>query len=252
MGALEGKIAFVTGASGGIGRTIALRIAEEGGDVALFARNAERLQETAEMVEALGRKAQCFPADVSDAAASKEAVNAALEAFGRVDVLVNNAGVTRDGLFMRMSESDWDDVMNINLKGVFNFSQAVTRTMMKQKSGSIISITSIIGLIGNAGQCNYAASKAGIIGFTKSLARSCITNIRRKTLSLTPQRFDHSSSLLQPFGITSEKRNIAALFSNSKCNSTTNSPGRTGHKCNFPIKSTHISLPYFSLTKHPL
>ena len=184
MGALEGKIAFVTGASGGIGRTIALRIAEEGGDVALFARNAERLQETAEMVEALGRKAQCFPADVSDAAASKEAVNAALEAFGRVDVLVNNAGVTRDGLFMRMSVSDWDDVMNINLKGVFNFSQAVTRTMMKQKSGSIISITSIIGLIGNAGQCNYAASKAGIIGFTKSLAKELASrNIRANAVA---------------------------------------------------------------------
>ncbi len=184
MGVLDGKIGFITGASAGIGRTIAIRMAEEGADVALFARNAERLQETADAVSALGRTAHCYPVDVSQTEAVKAVVKEALEAFGRVDVMVNNAGITRDMLFMRMKESDWDDVMSINLKGVFNFSQAVTRPMMKQKDGVIISITSIIGLIGNPGQCNYAASKAGIVAFTKSIAKELASrNIRANAVA---------------------------------------------------------------------
>lgn len=171
MGKLDGKIAIVTGAGRGIGRAIAAGLAQEGADLALCGRQVEPLNETATEVQALGRRALVVSTDVGDAAAVDAFVNQVVAHFGRVDVMVNNAGVTRDKLLIRMTDEDWDEVLRINLKGAFLFARAVARPMMKQRAGSIIQVSSIIGLIGNAGQCNYAASKAGLIAMTKSLAK---------------------------------------------------------------------------------
>jgi 3-oxoacyl-[acyl-carrier protein] reductase len=171
MGALEGKTALVTGAARGIGQAIARKLAVEGCDVALCDLKAEWLTETVGLIEAAGRKAKCFEADVSNAAAVEAVVSGVVEAFGKVDILVNNAGITKDTLMVRMSEQDWDAVLSVNLKGTFLFTKAVARPMMKQRSGAIVNVASIIGLIGNAGQCNYAASKAGVIALTKSAAK---------------------------------------------------------------------------------
>jgi 3-oxoacyl-[acyl-carrier protein] reductase len=171
MGLLTGKTALVTGASKGIGRSIALRFAEEGADVAFtFLSSVEKGAELEEELKKFGIKAKGFRSDASDFKAAEELVNQVVSEFGKLDVLVNNAGITRDNLLMRMSEEHWDEVININLKSCFNTVKAATRTMMKAKSGSIINITSVVGVKGNAGQANYAASKAGIIGFTKSVA----------------------------------------------------------------------------------
>lgn len=171
MGQLENQVAVVTGAGRGIGRAIALRFAAEGADVAVVSRTAENSEKVAGEVRALGRKAWAYAVDVSDAAAVNAAAEKILADAGKADILVNNAGVTRDGLLMRMSDEDWDTVLNTNLKGAFLFTKAFARSFIKQRSGRIINIASIIGLIGNAGQCNYAASKAGLIGFSKSAAR---------------------------------------------------------------------------------
>lgn len=171
MSALAGKVAVVTGAGRGIGRAIALRFAAEGADVVCVSRTADNAARVADEVRAAGRKAWAQAVDVADGAAVSAAAEQALAEAGKVDILVNNAGVTRDGLLMRMSEADWDAVLNTNLKGAFHFTRALTRSFLKQRSGRIINIASVIGLIGNAGQCNYAASKAGLIGFTKSVAR---------------------------------------------------------------------------------
>ena len=171
MANLQGKVAVVTGASGGIGQAVAVRLAADGADLALFGQNVERLQETAGKVKALGRRAECFPVDNKSAEAIAEAVAKVDQAYGRIDVLVNNAGMTKDGLLIRMSADDWDEVMAVNLRSVFLFTKAAGRLMMKQRSGSIINVASIIGLIGNPGQGNYAASKGGIIAFTKSVAK---------------------------------------------------------------------------------
>jgi 3-oxoacyl-[acyl-carrier protein] reductase len=171
MSKLNGKIAVVTGASGGIGQAVAVRLAADGADVALFGQNVERLQETAGKVKALGRRAECYQVDNKSADAITGAVGQVEQAFGRIDILVNNAGMTKDGLLIRMSVDDWDEVMAVNLRSVFLFTKAAGRLMMKQRSGSIINVASIIGLIGNPGQANYAASKGGIIAFTKSVAK---------------------------------------------------------------------------------
>lgn len=171
MSALAGKVAVVTGAGRGIGRAIALRFAAEGADVVCVSRTADNAARVADEVRAAGRKAWAQAVDVADGAAVSAAAEQVLAEAGKVDILVNNAGVTRDGLLMRMSEADWDAVLNTNLKGAFHFTRALTRSFLKQRSGRIINIASVIGLIGNAGQCNYAASKAGLIGFTKSVAR---------------------------------------------------------------------------------
>jgi len=171
MSQLENQVAVVTGASRGIGRAIALRFAQAGADVVVVSRTAENSEKTAAEIRALGRKAWALAVDVSDAAAIASAAEILLEQAGRVDILVNNAGVTKDGLLMRMSQSDWDTVLNTNLRGAFLFTKALTRTFLKQRSGRIINLASVIGLIGNAGQANYAASKAGLIGFTKSVAK---------------------------------------------------------------------------------
>lgn len=171
MNLLEGKVAVVTGAGRGIGRAIALRFAAEGADVVCVSRTAENSAKAAEEVRALGRRAWAHAVDVSDAQAVETVATAILTETGRVDILVNNAGVTRDGLLMRMSEADWDAVLDTNLKGAFLVTRAFTRPLLKQRAGRIINVASVIGLIGNAGQCNYAASKAGLIGLTKSVAR---------------------------------------------------------------------------------
>ena len=171
MSQLANQIAVVTGAGRGIGRAIALKFAAEGADVVCVSRTAENSARVADEVRALGRKAWAVAVDVADGAAVAAAAEKILTDAGKVDILVNNAGVTRDGLLMRMSEEDWDTVLDTNLKGAFSFTKAFTRALLKQRSGRIINIASVIGLMGNAGQCNYAASKAGLIGFTKSVAR---------------------------------------------------------------------------------
>jgi 3-oxoacyl-[acyl-carrier protein] reductase len=171
MGVLSGKVALVTGAARGIGQAIAVGLAADGADVAVCDLQKEWLDETAKKVAGLGRRAECYAANVSDAAQVQAVVDQAAAAFGRLDVLVNNAGITKDGFLARMSEADWDAVLDVNLKGTFLFTKAVSRLMMKQRSGAVVNVASIIGLIGNAGQCNYAASKAGVIALTKSAAR---------------------------------------------------------------------------------
>ena len=171
MSLLAYKVAVVTGAGRGIGRAVALAYARMGADVACVSRTEENSAKAAAEVEALGRRAWAVAVDVSDTAAVDAAAGKILDDAGRVDILVNNAGVTRDNLLMRMSEEEWDTVINTNLKGAFNFTKALTRPFIKQRSGRIINIASVIGLIGNAGQSNYAASKAALIGFTKSVAK---------------------------------------------------------------------------------
>mgnify|MGYP001550582518 CR=1 FL=1 len=171
MSQLQNQIAVVTGAGRGIGRAIALKFASEGADVAVVSRTQENSEKVANEIRALGRKAWAFAVDVADANAVNAAAEKILADTGKVDVLVNNAGVTRDGLLMRMSDADWDTVLDTNLKGAFLVTKAFSRAMIKARSGRIINISSVIGLIGNAGQCNYAASKAGLIGFTQSAAK---------------------------------------------------------------------------------
>jgi len=171
MSQLANQVAVVTGAGRGIGRAIALKFGAEGADVVCISRTAENSEKVAQEVRATGRKAWAIALDVASAEAVTAAAEKILSEAGKVDILVNNAGVTRDGLLMRMSEADWDTVLDTNLKGAFLMTKAFTRPFIKQRSGRIINVASVIGLIGNAGQANYAASKAGLIGFTKSLAR---------------------------------------------------------------------------------
>jgi len=168
---LREKIAVVTGGSRGIGKAISRALALQGALVVVMDINGTEARAVAEDIKADGFEADSFEVNVTDVAQVDAVMGEVLEKFGRVDILVNNAGITRDTLLMRMKESDWDDVLAVNLKGVFNCTKAVTRSMMKQRAGSIINISSVVGLMGNAGQANYAASKAGIIGFTKSVAR---------------------------------------------------------------------------------
>lgn len=175
MPQLENQIAVVTGAGRGIGRAIALKFASEGADVVCVSRTTENSEKVAAEVRALGRKAWAVALDVADAAAVAAATEKILTDAGRINILVNNAGVTRDGLLMRMSEEQWDTVMNTNLRGAFTVTKGFVRAFVKQRSGRIINIASVIGLIGNPGQANYAASKAGLIGFTKSVARELAT-----------------------------------------------------------------------------
>ena len=171
MKLLEGKVALVTGASKGIGNAVARKFAEEGANVAFtYLSSVEKGEALEKELTSMGVQAKGYRSDASDFSAAEELINAVVTDFGKLDVLVNNAGITKDNLLMRMSEEMWDTVLNINLKSCFNTVKAATRTFMKQKSGSIINMTSVVGIKGNAGQSNYAASKAGIIGFTKSVA----------------------------------------------------------------------------------
>lgn len=184
MDTLKDKIALITGAGRGIGRAIAEKLAADGADLVLCDLKTEWLADTEKSVAALGRKVLCLACDVSNAAQVEQAVDGAVAAYGRIDILVNNAGITKDGYMVRMSEDDWDAVLDINLKGTFLVTKFVAKVMMKQQSGNIINIASIIGLIGNTGQCNYAASKAGVIAFTKTSAKEFASrNIRANAVA---------------------------------------------------------------------
>lgn len=171
MKLLEGKIALITGASRGIGKEIAKKFAEQGANIAFtYLSSVEKGQALEEELKAYGIKAKGYRSDAADFKAAEELANNVVADFGTIDILVNNAGITRDGLLMRMTEEQWDTVINANLKSVFNLTKAAQKPMLKQRKGSMINLTSVVGVKGNAGQANYAASKAGIIGFTKSVA----------------------------------------------------------------------------------
>jgi 3-oxoacyl-[acyl-carrier protein] reductase len=169
---LQNKIALVTGGTRGIGKAIVLALADAGADVAFTYRSSKESADTiVGELRAKGRRAVGYQSDAADHAQANDIVQKVVQEFGRVDILVNNAGITKDGLLMRMSENDWDTVIATNLKSVFNFTKAVCRQMMSQQAGKIINISSVVGLVGSAGQANYAASKAGVVGFTKSVAK---------------------------------------------------------------------------------
>ncbi|WP_252503635.1 3-oxoacyl-[acyl-carrier-protein] reductase [Sporosarcina sp. Marseille-Q4943] len=176
MGRFEGKTAIVTGASRGIGREIAILLGKEGARVAVnYSGSKEKAEEVVELIKQSGGDAFAIQANVSDSEQVKQMIDETLKTFGSIDMLVNNAGITRDNLLMRMKEDEWDDVININLKGVFLCTKAVTRQMMKQRAGKIVNLASIVGVIGNPGQANYVAAKAGVIGLTKTTARELAT-----------------------------------------------------------------------------
>lgn len=172
MGLLDGKVALITGAAKGIGKAIALKFASEGADVAFtdLVIN-EAAEETIKELEAFGHKVKGYASNAADFAQTQEVVDQIMAEFGHIDILVNNAGITKDGLMLRMSESQWDAVINVNLKSAFNFIHALTPIMARQRGGSIINMSSVVGVSGNAGQCNYSASKAGLIGLAKSIAK---------------------------------------------------------------------------------
>ena len=168
---LTGKVALVTGGAQGIGKVVALLFAQNGADLVISDINLEKAEETAKEIESIGRKAMAIKVDVANFDDVNRMTQAVIERFGHIDILINNAGITRDKLILRMTEEDWDAVLNINLKGTFNCTKVVVRHMAKQRSGKIVNIASVVGEMGNAGQANYAASKAGVIGFTKTIAR---------------------------------------------------------------------------------
>lgn len=182
---LSSKSVLVTGASRGIGRSIALALAELGASVAItYSRSADAAMDVVEQIEAMGSKAMAMQADAADMNRAAEVIAEVTGAWGGLDVLVNNAGITKDQLLLRMTEEQWDDVLTTNLKSIFNYSKAAVRPMMRNRSGSVINIGSIVGLSGNAGQSNYAASKAGMIGFTKSFAKEFASrNIRANVVA---------------------------------------------------------------------
>lgn len=182
---LEGKTALVTGGTRGIGKAIVLKLAELGANVAFtFARSEDAAKEVKAQVEELGREALSFQADATDTSKAQDVINQVMDAWSQLDILVNNAGITRDNLILRMKEDQWDDVINTNLKSVFNYSKAAVKPMMRSRGGSIINISSVVGISGNAGQTNYSASKAGIIGFSKSLAKELASrNIRTNVVA---------------------------------------------------------------------
>ncbi len=168
---LKDKVALITGGAQGIGRAVALLLADHGADIAVSDVNLQKAEETAEEIRALGRKSMAVKANVADSEDVERMVQTLLSGFGRIDILVNNAGIAKDKLILRMTDEDWDAVLNVNLKGTFLCTRAVVRHMSKQRSGKIVNIASVVGEMGNAGQANYAASKAGVIGLTKTIAR---------------------------------------------------------------------------------
>ncbi|GAB4249576.1 MAG: 3-oxoacyl-[acyl-carrier-protein] reductase [Vicingaceae bacterium] len=185
MKLLEGKVAVITGATRGIGKGIAEVFAKHGADIAFtYVSSDEKAKAVEEELKSMGVKAKAYKSDAAKLDEAEKFINAVVEEFGRIDAIVNNAGITRDGLLMRMSEQNWDDVINTNLKSVFNITKSALKTLLKQRSGSIINMSSVVGIEGNAGQSNYAASKAGIIGFTKSVAQELGSrNIRSNAIA---------------------------------------------------------------------
>lgn len=172
MNLLEGKVALITGASRGIGKSIAASFAAQGASIAFtYLSSVEKGEALEKELSATGSKVKGYRSDAADFTQAADLVNAVVADFGKIDVLINNAGITKDNLMLRMSEADWDEVLRVNLKSAFNMVKAVTKPMLKERAGSIINITSVVGVMGNAGQANYAASKAGMIGFTKSIAK---------------------------------------------------------------------------------
>ncbi len=172
MKLLDGKVALITGARRGIGNKVAMKFAEQGADIAfIYAGSSDGVDTTVAALEQFGTRVKAYQGDAADFAQSHAVVEQVVADFGRVDILVNNAGITRDTLMLRMTEQQWDEVINVNLKSAFNFVHAVTPVMARQRGGSIINMSSVVGVNGNAGQCNYSASKAGMIGLTKSIAK---------------------------------------------------------------------------------
>ena len=223
MGLLDKKVAIVTGAAQGIGATIAERFAEEGANIAVVDINLEKALETAAIARDKGVTAEAFNINVSDTAGVKQGVTEIIGRFGRVDILVNNAGITRDGLLMTMSEQDWDLVIAVNLKSVFNYTKVVSRQMIKQKAGAIVNVSSVVGLMGNPGQINYSASKAGVIGATKSSAKELAArNIRvnavapgftaTEILVTMPERILDGMRDRTPLGRLGDPRDIANAY----------------------------------------
>jgi 3-oxoacyl-[acyl-carrier protein] reductase len=233
MSSLQGKIAIVTGGSRGIGKSIALALSAEGAHVAFTYKSAtSAAEEVKKEIESQGHQALAIQSDAKDFAGANQVVEAVVKAWHRVDILVNNAGITKDGLLVRMSEQDWDEVLDTNLKSAFNFSKAVCRHMMSQRAGRIVNISSISGVIGNAGQANYASAKAGMIGLTKSLAKELASrNIQVNcvapgfvdtdmTEKLTPQQKEALMNII-PMKRTGKPEEIASavLFFSSSASS---------------------------------
>jgi len=222
---LANQVALVTGGARGIGREIALTFAQEGAEVALFDVNPEPLAQTATELEALGRRCLGVVVDVTDGKQVDEGVAKVLDKLGRIDILINNAGITKDGLLIRMDDAQWDRVLNINLKGTFLCTRAVAKHMLKQRRGRIVSIASIVGLIGNPGQANYAASKAGIIGLTKAVAKELASRgvtvnaiapgfIKTEMTEALPEQAKQRLAEAIPMGTLGEPKDVAqaALF----------------------------------------
>lgn len=219
---LQGKVAVVTGGSRGIGRAIAIALAAEGALVAVCSRSLDGCRETAEVIHSGGGAARAYQVDVADEKSVGALVDDVLERFGRIDILVNNAGVTADNLLVRLKEADWDAVININLKGTFTCTKAVARAMIRQRGGRIINIASVVGMVGNPGQANYCASKAGIIGFTKSVARelasrsitvNCVAPgyIKTSMTDALPQKAREEMLRLIPLGRLGEPEDVAEI-----------------------------------------
>lgn len=220
---LTGKVALVTGASRGIGQATAIELAKAGADVVVnFIGNEAVAQETVEKIEALGRKAIKIKANVGDADDVQAIVDEAIATFGHIDILVNNAGITRDGLLIRMKDSDWDEVLNINLKGVYLVTKAVAKLMVKQRAGRIINMTSVSGVTGNVGQANYAAAKAGVIGFTKTCAKELAARgitvnavapgfIETAMTDVLPEKIKEGIAATVPFGRMGQPEEIASV-----------------------------------------
>lgn len=220
---LTGKVALVTGASRGIGQATAIELAKAGADVVVnFIGNEAVAQETVEKIEALGRKAIKIKANVGDADDVQAMVDEAIATFGHIDILVNNAGITRDGLLIRMKDSDWDEVLNINLKGVYLVTKTVAKLMVKQRAGRIINMTSVSGVTGNVGQANYAAAKAGVIGFTKTCAKELAARgitvnavapgfIETAMTDVLPEKIKEGIAATVPFGRMGQPEEIASV-----------------------------------------
>lgn len=220
---LTGKVALVTGASRGIGQATAIELAKAGADVVVnFIGNEAVAQETVEKIEALGRKAIKIKANVGDVDDVQAMVDEAIATFGHIDILVNNAGITRDGLLIRMKDSDWDEVLNINLKGVYLVTKAVAKLMVKQRAGRIINMTSVSGVTGNVGQANYAAAKAGVIGFTKTCAKELAARgitvnavapgfIETAMTDVLPEKIKEGIAATVPFGRMGQPEEIASV-----------------------------------------